>query len=161
MDYPLAIAELALLVRRQLVPRFALALGGNGGGVQVLDVTQARGRTFDRLFVLGLVRDVFPRSVREDPLLPDALRERVCEVLPDIPVKKLGYDEERFLFAELLASAPSVDALLAARSRRWSAVLPLEPGRAAAVGRRLRAAVACEGIARVRPRRSAGGRDGS
>ena len=30
------------------------------------------------------------------------------DVLPEIPVKKLGLDEERFLFAELLASAPQV-----------------------------------------------------
>ena len=95
-------------MRRHLVPHFVVPLGGSGGGVQVLDVTEARGRTFEQLFVMGLARDAFPRSVREDPLLPDALRERVRDVLPDVPVKKLGHDEERYLFAELVASSPQV-----------------------------------------------------
>jgi hypothetical protein len=107
-DHPLSLAELALLVRRQILPRFDVAFGGNGGGVQVLDATQARARTFDQLFVVGLVRDAFPRSVREDPLLPDALRESLRVVLPEIPVKARGGDEERYLFAELVAAAPNV-----------------------------------------------------
>ena len=76
--------------------------------MQVLDATEARGRCFERLFVIGLARDAFPRSPREDPLLPDGLREQVRVLLPEVPIKKLGLDEERFLFAELLASAPRV-----------------------------------------------------
>ena len=106
--FPLGPADLALLVRRRLASLFLTPLGGNGGGVQVLDATAARGRCFDRLFLIGLSRDAFPRSPREDPLLPDALRERVRELLPEIPIKQLGLDEERFLFAELLGSAPRV-----------------------------------------------------
>ena len=51
-----------------------LPLGGDGGGVQILDVTEARSRTFDHLFVLGLNRGHFPRPVHEDPVLPDGLR---------------------------------------------------------------------------------------
>jgi hypothetical protein len=106
--FQLGLADLVLLVRRTLAPRFAAPLGGEGGGVQVLDAMEARGRSFERLFTLGLVRDAFPRNVREDPLLPDGLRERVRDVLPDVPVKKLGHDEERYLFAELVASSPHV-----------------------------------------------------
>jgi hypothetical protein len=83
-------------------------LGGEGGGVQVLDVAHARSLTFDHLFVLGLNRDVFPRSVREDPLLPDAVRQCLQCQLPDLPLKHLGSEEERFLFAELCSAAPSV-----------------------------------------------------
>src|SRR6185295_13636737 len=88
-------------------------LGGAGGGVQVLSVIEARGRTFERLFVLGLARDAFPRTVREDPLLPDTLRTvlggRTGEgVLPDLPLKARGFDEERHLFAQLLSAAPEV-----------------------------------------------------
>ena len=65
-----------------------------GAGVQVLGVIDARGRTFDHLFVLGLNRGVFPRTVREDPVLSDALR-RLLErgghgVLPDLPIKRRG-----------------------------------------------------------------------
>jgi len=84
-------------------------LGGAGGGVQVLDVTEARARTFEHLFVLGLGRDRFPRLIREDPLLPDRLRLELRRALPDLPVKRgPGFDEERFLFAQLVASSPHV-----------------------------------------------------
>jgi hypothetical protein len=104
----LAPEELALLVRRRLARRTAVPLGGEGAGVQVLDAMQARGRSFERLFLIGLVRDAFPRSVREEPLLPDFVRERLRAVLPDLPVKREGHDEERFLFAQLVAASPLV-----------------------------------------------------
>ncbi|MEM7049822.1 MAG: PD-(D/E)XK nuclease family protein [Acidobacteriota bacterium] len=84
------------------------ALGGSGGGVQVLTVTEARGRTFEHLFVAGLNRGVFPRTVREDPLLPDDLRTTLQGVLPDIPLKGRGFEEERYLFAQLLSASPRV-----------------------------------------------------
>ncbi|HYH44502.1 MAG TPA: PD-(D/E)XK nuclease family protein, partial [Thermoanaerobaculia bacterium] len=105
--------ELRLLVARALEPVGSAELGGAGGGVQVLGVIEARARTFEHLFVLGLNRDVFPRPVREDPLLPDGLRLALAGpasdgVLPDVPVKRIGFDEERYLFAQLLAAAPEV-----------------------------------------------------
>jgi hypothetical protein len=53
-------------------------------------------------------RDVFPRTIREDPLLRDDLRRILQRVLPDVPVKRAGFDEERYLFAQLLAAAPAV-----------------------------------------------------
>ena len=130
----------------------SVPLGGSGGGVQVLDATEARGRSFERLFVIGLARDVFPRSVREDPLLPDALRERVRDVLPEVPVKKLGLDEERFLFAELARFGSARHALVAARVRRGTALRPLELRRAPALGRRVREGRASRGpCSRRRP----------
>jgi hypothetical protein len=76
--------------------------------VQVLSVTEARARTFDHLFVAGLNRDVFPRGIREDPLLPDDLRRVLQRVLPDVPIKRAGFDEERYLFAQLLSASPAV-----------------------------------------------------
>ncbi len=88
------------------------ALGGAGGGVQVLDAVEARGRTSGHLFLMGLNRGLFPRVVREDPLLPDPLRNVISRqgfgVLPDLVDKRSGFDEERFLFAQLLASSPLV-----------------------------------------------------
>ncbi|HEX9801472.1 MAG TPA: PD-(D/E)XK nuclease family protein [Thermoanaerobaculia bacterium] len=81
---------------------------GHGGGAALLSVTEARGRTFERLALAGLSRDRFPRAVRPDPLLPDSLRLRLRDLLPDLPVKGEGHDEERFLFAQLLASADAV-----------------------------------------------------
>jgi len=97
----------ALLVRATEAA-VAGPVGGAGGGVQILSVMEARSRCWEHLFVLGMNRDVFPRTVREDPLLPDWLRQNMAGVLADIPIKSRGFDEERFLFAQLLASSPSV-----------------------------------------------------
>lgn len=86
-----------------------LPLGGGGAGVQVLTVMEARARTFDRLFVVGANRGAFPRVVHEDPMLPESIRARLAaDVLPEMPVKRRSADEERYLWAQLLSSAPSV-----------------------------------------------------
>ncbi len=145
-EFPLAIDDLALLLRRRFARVLAEPLGGGGGGVQVLDATQARARTFDALFLLGLSRDVFPRSVREESLLPDFVRESLRAILPDVPLKLRGHDEERFLFAQLVAASPRVtlcwpiatdDGRPRSRSSfverlRWGAA-PFEPVRALSI----------------------------
>jgi len=100
--------DLVLLLRKRLEGVGATPLGGRGGGVQVLSAMEARSRTFEHLFLVGMNRDVFPRSVREDPLLPDALRRALADVLPEIPVKATGHDEERWLFADLLSASSRV-----------------------------------------------------
>ncbi|MFY9823404.1 MAG: hypothetical protein WAM82_18630, partial [Thermoanaerobaculia bacterium] len=107
-DLILSTGELRLLLEDLLDGAGAAPLGGQGGGVQVLSVVEARARTFDHLFLIGLNRDVFPRTVREDPLLPDDLRRVLQRVLPDVPVKRAGFDEERYLFAQLLSAGISV-----------------------------------------------------
>ena len=75
-------------------------LGGLGGGVQVLDVIEARGRTFDHLFLLGMNKGIFPRTIREDPALPDSLRRVLGReghgVLPDLPLKRAGFPRSAF-----------------------------------------------------------------
>ena len=43
----------------------------------MLGVMEARGRTFQNLYVLGMNRGVFPRSIVEDPLFSDSLRARL------------------------------------------------------------------------------------
>jgi hypothetical protein len=101
-------AETTLLLERALAGAEAEPLGGAGGGVAVLSVVEARAHTFDALFVLGLGRDVFPRRPSDDALLPDALRRSLESVLPEIPLKARGLDEERYLFAQLVSSSPSV-----------------------------------------------------
>src|SRR5262245_56121556 len=100
--------ELRLLLARRLAGEGRVPLGGRGGGGQVLSVTGARARSFSRLFVVGLARDTFPRAVAEDPLLPDPLRAPLRALLPDLPLKRDGHDEERFLFAQLVAASPRV-----------------------------------------------------
>lgn len=100
--------ELRRLLARELEEAGTAELGGAGGGVQVLSAMEARGRTFEHLFLIGLNRDAFPRGIREDPLLPDDLRRVLQRVLPDLPVKLAGFDEERWLFSHLLSASPSV-----------------------------------------------------
>lgn len=104
--------ELVLTVRRLTTELDREPLGGRGGGVRVMGVVEARGLTFEHLFVLGMNRGVFPRTVREDPVLSDALRQRLARgghgLLPDLPIKRRGYQEERYLFAHLLSAAPRV-----------------------------------------------------
>jgi RecB family exonuclease len=107
-DVVLSADDFALLLRNACADIGTPPLGGDGGGVQVLSVVEARARTWEQLFVIGLNRDVFPRTVREDPLLPDALRRTLASVLPDIPIKQVGFDEERYLFAQLLSASPRV-----------------------------------------------------
>jgi len=104
----LTLDELVLLLERALAGLAHEPLGGAGGGVQLLDVTEARARTFDHLFVLGMNRDHFPRVVAEDPLLPDEVRGRIQDVLPELAVKERGHEEERFLFAELVSASVDV-----------------------------------------------------
>jgi len=107
----LAQAE-AIFLLDQLLVQFDSTLrqhfGGLGAGVQVLGAMEARGRSFEHLFVAGLNRDVFPRVVREDPLLPDWLRGVLAQLLPELALKQRGLDEERYLFTQLLASSPEV-----------------------------------------------------
>jgi hypothetical protein len=99
---------LSLLVGRLHEIETREPIGGRGGGVALLGAMEARARTFAHLFVLGLNRDVFPRPIREDPLLPDSLRRQLLALLPDLPIKATGHDEERYLFGQLLASSPDI-----------------------------------------------------
>ncbi len=96
--------------------------GGRGAGVQVLSVVAARERCFAHLFLLGLGRDVFPRPISDDPLFPESSRARLRAVLPDLPLKRRGYDEERHLFASLLECADEVTltrSACTATGREW------------------------------------------
>jgi hypothetical protein len=117
-------AELVLLLSEAWSALDTSALGGSGGGVPLLSVTEARGRTFRRIVVAGLTRDCFPRAVRADPFLPDSLRTRLRDLLPDLPVKSEGHDEERFLFAQLLGAAPEIDLITARADEEGKALSP-------------------------------------
>lgn len=68
-------------VRSLLEPRLRALTwppkGDRGGKVFVGPIDAARGLSFEVVLVPGLVERVFPQRVREDALLPDALRERL------------------------------------------------------------------------------------
>jgi len=122
-DFLLGRDELAELLARAAEGGERVAPGGRGGGVQILSVTAARGRTFAELFVVGLNRGYFPATPREDPLLGDAARRALRAVLPDLPVKREAIFEERFLFDQLVAAAPKVTLSFRRRADDASAML--------------------------------------
>ena len=93
---------------RALAGAAGAALGGAGGGGQCLSVVEARARTFEHLFLIGLNEGSFPRRISEDPLLPDCVRARLLAHLPSLPIKSAGHSEERALFAQLLRASPHV-----------------------------------------------------
>ena len=107
-DFGLDGPEAVLLLERMLAGAESEGIGGAGGGVAVLSVTEARAHTFEHLFLVGVNRDVFPRRISEDPLPPDALRRALEAVLPHVPRKGRGFEEERYLFAQLCAASPRV-----------------------------------------------------
>jgi len=104
----LHVEEVAMLLGRALRSVGARAIGGSGGGVAVLGGREARGRTFEHLFLLGLNRGVFPASASDDPLLPEAVRQALLPVLPNLPLRSQQGLGERYLFADLVSSAPAV-----------------------------------------------------
>jgi hypothetical protein len=107
--FDLAKGEWLKLVGDRLDSAGQVPLGGTGAGVQALTVMESRARTFGHLMVVGVNRGVFPRVGHEDPMLPEAVRARLAaDVLPEMPVKGRSADEERYLFAQLLSSAPTV-----------------------------------------------------
>ncbi|MBI3549351.1 MAG: exodeoxyribonuclease V subunit gamma [Elusimicrobia bacterium] len=75
-------------------------------GVRVLNAMDARGESFKVLFLIGLQEGLFPRQVREDPILRDEARARLRH--PGgywIARKGSGHEEERLLFYLSAASA--------------------------------------------------------
>ena len=106
---PCSRGEYLLMLEREARHFGARPLGGSAG-VAVLDLTQARARTFQHLFVLGLNRGVFPRVVQADPILPDRARAalRVEAGNQDLQLAERGHAEERYLFAQLCSAAPQV-----------------------------------------------------
>ena len=104
-DLELHLEELLCMLTAELEDAGRQPLGGRGGGVQVLAVREARGRTFDRLFLLGNVRG---GGGRRDALLSEDVRRALRAVLPDLPMARDRFDEERLHFAWLVSAAPHV-----------------------------------------------------
>lgn len=80
--------------------------GPNNRGVRVRSAMDARGDSFDLLFLMGCKEGLFPRVIREDPLLSDDARRLLRDpgghwILPKIE----GYEEEKLLFTLLVTAA--------------------------------------------------------
>jgi hypothetical protein len=117
------------------------------GGVVLVDADQAVGMVFERLFLLGIAKDVLPAPIEDEPLLPDGARRALRAVLPDLELPGHQPESERFVFESLLAAAPVVTVGWEARGRdgRATAASPF-------VGRLLQG----HGIATVQAREQLG-----
>ncbi len=76
--------------------------GGGRSGVRLLTAEQARGVPARATFLVDVLRGVFPRIVREDPVLPDGARRVLRAVLPDLALQFDALAEERYLFDHLV-----------------------------------------------------------
>jgi len=101
-------AELARWLERAQAGLEAEPLGGTGAGVRVLDAQAARGAAFERLFVLGCERGVFPRAPRSEALLGPATRAALAPLAPELATRERAEAEERWLFASLCDAADEV-----------------------------------------------------
>ena len=88
------------------------------GRVFVATVAEARGRSFEVVFLPGLAEGIFPRRASEDPLLLDDERRKLTKASP-LPTQKERVEEERLLLrlaagaarSRLVVSYPNLDAL--------------------------------------------------
>lgn len=83
------------------------------GHVLVTTLEEARGRSFDTVFLPGLAEGVFPRRIVEDPLLLDIERQRLSR---DLPRREDIRAQERALLHAAVAAAHERLVLSYARS---------------------------------------------
>lgn len=103
--------DLRSLIASMLEQKNAASKQLIAGGVQVVDLMQARGVSFDVVALPGLVEKFVPRLVRQDPLLLDEERLLLTgREGAEIALKQAGALEERLLF--LLATRSAKKALL-------------------------------------------------
>ncbi len=116
---PVTLAEVRLALADRLTNLRASPEGTPYGRVFVAGIDEARGRSFDTVFLPGLVEGVFPRKAFEDPLLLDGDRERLATAGVGRPLARQDQRvaEERLLLAlalgaaetRLVASFPTLD----------------------------------------------------
>lgn len=78
---PLELSEVRTVLARRLSEVTEAPEGKRPGHVFIAPVDGARGLSFHTVFVPGLAERVFPQKIREDPLLPDRVREKVSPSL--------------------------------------------------------------------------------
>src|SRR6185369_13967927 len=79
---PVSLPEVQLVLHPRLTSLADEPPLHRGGRVFVGAPDDVRGRVFDVVFVPGLAERLFPRPLREDPLLNDALRRPLSDDLP-------------------------------------------------------------------------------
>ncbi len=69
------LTEVTLVLSRRLTEMIAPPSGSPAGKLYVASIEEARGLSFDVVFVPGLAEKVFPKKVIEDPIALDSVRE--------------------------------------------------------------------------------------
>jgi len=111
---PVTLEEVQTVLSRRLRFLRREPLRRRYGHVLVASIEEARGRSFEVVFLPGLAEGVFPRRAFEDPLLLDDLRARLS---PDLDCAEQRVAQERLLLhtavaaasKALVASFPSMD----------------------------------------------------
>ncbi len=78
---PVSLHEVELLLRPRLTELCVRPKAQTAGKVFVAAIEEARGLSFDIVFVPGLAEKMFPQKVREDPLLLDDKRRAISDQL--------------------------------------------------------------------------------
>ncbi len=78
-----------------------------GGGVNLADLESSRGISFNIIVAPGLIEKRFPAGIRQDPILLDADREEINDILSEerLSLKMDRMEEEKLLFDLLVCSA--------------------------------------------------------
>jgi CRISPR/Cas system-associated exonuclease Cas4 (RecB family) len=87
---PLGLDEIVRLLAPRLNTLLRPSTGHGAGQVFVASIDEARGRSFDCVFVLGLAEKLFPARLGEDPLLPDATRRALSPALTTMEERVAG-----------------------------------------------------------------------
>jgi len=96
------IGEVRLVLEPRLSQLRVPELGRRYGKVFVATTDEARGLSFDVVFVPGLAEKIFPQKVVEDPLLLDTVRRKLS---PDLPTNEERTDEERLALRIAIGAA--------------------------------------------------------
>lgn len=78
---PVSIHEVQLVLGKSLTQLSSRGRGPASGRVFVASIDDARGLSFDVVFVPGLAEKMFPQKVSEDPLLLDGARAQLSDLL--------------------------------------------------------------------------------
>jgi RecB family exonuclease len=101
---PATLAEVRQVLGDRLTRLEVEPLARRFGCVFIGTPEQARGRSFDTVFVPGLAERIFPQKLREDPILHDELRQAISTADPPLMTRSDHAAQER-LWLRLAAGA--------------------------------------------------------
>jgi len=102
---PIHLSEVRLVLSQRLSELTVAPSLHTAGAVTVAPVDHARGTSFDLVVVPGLAERIFPQKLVEDPILLDAVRERLAREGQRLPVNADRADQERLALRLVVGAA--------------------------------------------------------